>query len=151
MRRSIGALVLTVLSALLAACSSSGNASAPAASTSTTVAPAIATTTTVPRCTVTTQTSLQRIDLTVGGKARYALVHLPAHWDGKTAMPLVLSFHGLGASAENQRSTDGFVARSDKDGFIVVYPQAGIASAYGAAWDLKGEGDVPYVSALLDA
>lgn len=144
MRRSIVALVLT---GLLAACSSSGKASAPAASTST----AATTTTTLPRCTVTTQTSLQRIDLKVGGKARYALVHMPTDWDGKTKVPLILSFHGLGASAENQRTTDGFVARSDEDRFIVVYPQAGIASAYGAAWDLKGEGDVPYVTALLDA
>jgi polyhydroxybutyrate depolymerase len=77
-------------------------------------------------------------------------VHIPAHWNGKTAVPVVLSFHGLGASAAQQRSTDGFVAHSDKDNFIVVYPQAAGASAFGAAWDLKGAKEIPFVTALLD-
>jgi polyhydroxybutyrate depolymerase len=87
----------------------------------------------------------------VGGKPRFALVHLPARWDGKTAVPLILSFHGLGASATSQRSTDGFVARSDRDNFIVVYPQAGgTLGALGAAWDLKGTSELTFVNALLD-
>ena len=80
---------------------------------------------------------MQVINVNVGGKPRYALVHLPAHWDGKTSVPVVLSFHGLGSSAEQQRSTDGFVAHSDKENFIVVYPQAGgTLGSLGAAWQL---------------
>ena len=145
MRRSTTLLALCVL---LAACSSKGNASAPGTTTSTTTEP---TTTTIAPCTVVTQTKLTRVDLTVGGKPRYALVHIPARWNGKTSVPLILSFHGLGASAEQQRSTDGFVARSDKDNFIVVYPQAGSTlGSFGAAWNLKDAAELPYVTALLD-
>ncbi|MGO9875169.1 MAG: alpha/beta hydrolase family esterase [Acidimicrobiia bacterium] len=88
--------------------------------------------------------------LKVGGQDRYALVHIPVHWDGDTAVPVVLSFHSLGANAAEQRSTDGFVPLSDKHNFIVVYPQAGgAAGALGAAWNLRATGDVDYVKALL--
>src|SRR5262249_45855848 len=102
------------------------------------------------RCTVTSQTKLARIDLKIGGKAHYALVHVPSGWNGKTALPVVLSFHGLGANADNQRSTDGFVARSDRDKFIVAYPQAAGSGPFGAAWDLRGTSDIAFVKALLD-
>ena len=148
MRRLIA---LFALAALLAACSSSGHsATAPvttvASGTTTTV-----TSTTTPRCTATTAPKLTRINLTVDGKPRYTLVHIPAHWSGTTAVPVVLSFHGLGASAASQRSTDGFVAHSDKDNFIVVYPQAGGSlSNFGSAWDLKGNSEITFVQALLD-
>ena len=137
MRRMTALLALT---GLLAACSSGADASAPRA-----------TTTTLPRCTVTTQTDLTRIDLPVDGKPRFALVHLPRHWDGKSAVPVVLSFHGLGSTADQQRTTDGFDVRSDKDNFIAVYPQAGgNLGSLGAAWELKGTSEVGYVRAVLD-
>jgi polyhydroxybutyrate depolymerase len=141
MRRTLGILVLA---AGLAACSSSGHTATPSP-------PSAATTTTTPACTVTSEPKLARIDLKIDGQDRYALVDTPAHWNGKTALPLVLSFHGLGASAEQQRGTDGFVADSDKQNFIVVYPQAGNAAGqFGAAWDLKGGTDLGFVKRLLD-
>lgn len=144
MRRLIS---LLVLGGLLTACSSAGHsATAPSVPASTAV-----TTTTTPRCTATAAPKLTRINLKVGGKSRYALVHIPAHWNGKTAVPLILSFHGLGSTAEQQRGTDGFVAHSDKDNFIVVYPQAGgTLRNLGAAWDLKGSSEITFVNALLD-
>ena len=146
MRRLIRGLVLAALPvSLLAACSSSGRSATSPSTTATAV-----TTTTTPRCTQTAPPKLTRIDLKVGGKDRYALVHIPAHWKGTTAVPLVLSFHGLGTSAEQQRGTDGFVAHSDKDNFVVVYPQAGGALGnLGAAWDLRGDSEVAFVNALL--
>ena len=140
-------MVLIVLAGLLAACSSSGKSAAPR-NTATTVPATTATTT--PTCTVHSPTKLTRIDENVAGKARYTLVHIPAHWDGKTPAPVVLSFHGLGASAASQRSTDGFVAHSDKDNFIVVYPQAAPSKGnFGAAWDLKGTTEITFVNDLL--
>jgi polyhydroxybutyrate depolymerase len=139
-------IVPLVLAGLLAACSSSGRSASPE-NTATTV-PTV--TTTIPRCTVKSQPELERIDLNVGGKARYALVHVPVHWNGKSALPVVLSFHGLGSNADQQRTLDRFVAHSDKDNFIVVYPQAsGSLADLGAAWDLKGTSEVTFVKALL--
>src|SRR3954451_792876 len=139
-------LSVVALAALLAACSSGGGTATAPSSTS-----AAVTTTTVPRCTATAPPKLARVDLNVGGKDRYALVHIPAHWNGKTRVPLVVSFHGLGSTAEQQRSSDNFVTHADKDNFIVVYPQAGgEVGDFGAAWDLRGDSEVVFVNALLD-
>jgi polyhydroxybutyrate depolymerase len=145
MTRSVALLAIL---GFISACSSESNKATPTSKPATTAA--ATTSTTLPRCTVERPTKLERIDLTVRGKARYALVHIPERWDGAAPVPVVLSFHGLGASATQQRSTDGFVASSDKDEFIVVYPQAGgTLGAFGAAWDLRGTGEVAYVEALL--
>src|SRR4051794_19060626 len=131
--------VLIVVTVALAACSSSGHTATPppapsAASTTTTTLAAAPT----PGCSKPQPKNLERIDLKVGGQPRYALVHVPIHSDNTKPLPLVLSFHGLGASAVNQRGTDGFVAHSDKENFIVAYPQAGgTLSSLGAAWNFK--------------
>jgi polyhydroxybutyrate depolymerase len=140
MRRTTTALVLA---ALLAACSSSGDTATPP----TTSAP---TTTTTPACTVASQPKLARINLKIDGDDRFALVHVPARWDGETPVPVVLSFHGLGSTAEQQRASDGFVGRSDNDNFIVVYPQAGNRGSVAAAWDLRGDTDLRFVRQILD-
>ena len=138
-------MAVILLAGLVSACSSGGDSSAPASSSSTTSS------TTTPRCTGTTEAGLERIDLTVDGKARNALVHLPAGWDGTTPVPVVLSFHGLGSTASQQRTNDGFVARSDSDKFIVVHPEAGgELGKLGSAWDLEGDSEIHFVTALLD-
>jgi len=96
---------------------------------------------------------MERIDLTVDGVPRYALVHLPVGWDGTTSVPLVLSFHGLGSNAAQQMSNDNFTALADRDRVIVAYPNAGSdLGPLGAAWKLASpDDDIPFVTALLDA
>jgi len=142
MRRTTTALVFAAT--LFAACSSSGD-------TATVPATSAPTTTTTPSCAVTSQPKLNRINLRIDGRDRYALVHVPTKWDGETPIPVVLSFHGLGSSATQQRSNDGFVARSDTDNFIVVYPQAESSNgSFGAAWDLRGDSDLRFVKQVLD-
>ena len=88
-RRPLISLALIVLAAGLAGCASgSDNSDARSATTTDPPTP----TTTVPSCTVTTDLTTQRVDLTVDGVPRYALVHLPVGWDGTTvgsARPVV--------------------------------------------------------------
>jgi polyhydroxybutyrate depolymerase len=50
-------------------------------------------------------------------------VHVPPSYDGSTPVPLVLDLHGAGSNKAQQRLISGFQARSDAEGFIVVYPQ----------------------------
>jgi polyhydroxybutyrate depolymerase len=60
----------------------------------------------------------------IGGLTRMYRVHVPAKYDPAVPTPLLLSFHGGGADMEYQ-STDkyyGQVAKSESDGFIVVFP-----------------------------
>ncbi len=67
--------------------------------------------------------------VSVGGTSRKYTVHVPASYTGRTAVPLVLDFHGLMGSAANEKSTSGYLALSDKEGFIIVYPE-GIDQAW---------------------
>jgi polyhydroxybutyrate depolymerase len=52
------------------------------------------------------------------------VVHVPASYTGKTRVPLVVDMHGSGQNAANQQGTSGWGGKADKNGFIVVYPNA---------------------------
>jgi len=56
-----------------------------------------------------------------GGRNRTYLVHVPPLY-GSSELPVVLNFHGGGGSAAGQRDYSNMNAVSDRDGFIVVYP-----------------------------
>lgn len=66
-----------------------------------------------------------------GGLRREFLIHVPRGYDNKTAVPLVLNFHGATSNAEQQRTLFSLMdATSDAKNFIVVYPQG-----VGASWN----------------
>jgi len=50
-------------------------------------------------------------------------LHVPAAYTGQTPVPLVLDFHGIYMNARVERQTSGFRALSEKEGFIVAYPE----------------------------
>jgi polyhydroxybutyrate depolymerase len=89
-----------------------------------------------------------------GGHLRLVIVHLPANYTGKTAMPLVLNLHGSESTAQAQEVFSGMDATSDADGFIVAYPQALIPAAGGYDWNIPGVpllgGQYPPASAAND-
>lgn len=60
--------------------------------------------------------------ITHDGIERTYILHVPSSYDASKPIPLVLSFHGGGGNAENQRRVSGFNELADKNGFIVVYP-----------------------------
>jgi polyhydroxybutyrate depolymerase len=60
--------------------------------------------------------------ITVGNLNRNYLVHIPATYDSKKPMPVVLAFHGGGANADSMVAFSGLNKKSDDAGFIVVYP-----------------------------
>jgi polyhydroxybutyrate depolymerase len=72
-----------------------------------------------------------------GGKTRQYIVHVPTSYTGKTAVPLVVDYHGLllsNTSELQQAAPHGYAAEADKEGFIVVFPNAVGAPLYG--WDV---------------
>jgi polyhydroxybutyrate depolymerase len=111
-----------------------------------------------PACaTATTAPSITRLDVTVDGTARSALVHLPSTATGTDPLPVVLSFHGAESSAAVQQATDGLTTTADTEGFVVVYPEGlrvdldeQVTDVPG--WDVAGQTvDEPaFVAALLD-
>lgn len=84
--------------------------------------------------------------LVFDGLTRTYLVHLPPAARTNGALPLLLAFHGStdsGAVIEQRTGLDG---TADRDGFVVVYPDAD-----GANWNAVGAGvdDVGFVRALI--
>ena len=104
-----------------------------------------------------TQAPVERVDVTVDGAPRTALAHVPATSTGTEPLPVVLSFHGAGATAAIQQATDGLTAKSDEEGFVVVHPEGLVVDASDqvtgmTGWDVDGnQVDEPaFVAALLD-
>jgi len=63
-------------------------------------------------------------ELTSGGQVRKYKIHVPSSYQPEKSTALVLGFHGAGSSAATFESYSGFNAVSDREGFIMVYPDA---------------------------
>lgn len=92
----------------------------------------------------------------VDGKERSYLMYVPSGYDGATALPLLLVFHGFGSSPENIMALSDFNTLAEAEGFLVVYPRA---SEQPATW-YNGVGllrpvddarDLRFVDELLQA
>lgn len=99
--------------------------------------------------------------LSVDGRQRSYILHLPPSYNNKTKMPLVIVLHGGGGNAENIMTTTGFSAKADAAGFIVVYPNGtsrlnndnlltwNAGNCCGYALDNNVD-DVSFIRALID-
>jgi polyhydroxybutyrate depolymerase len=65
----------------------------------------------------------------VDGRSRVYDVHVPPGYDGSTAVPLVIDFHGFTSNKDEQAFVSGMIPLSDVEGFIVVHPQ-GISDSW---------------------
>ncbi|MEL7449893.1 MAG: PHB depolymerase family esterase [Pseudomonadota bacterium] len=92
----------------------------------------------------------------VDGVTRGYLAYLPAGYDGSTAMPLMISFHGGSSTALDQLALSDMRALADQDGVILAYPQ-GLPEFPGGPtiWNSvgpfsNGVDEVGFVAALID-
>lgn len=77
--------------------------------------------------------------LIVDGLVRKAIVHLPAGYQQKDSLPMVMVFHGARLSGRIAEEVTGFNKLSNTENFIVVYPDA-----VHRQWnDGRNEGDTP--------
>ena len=101
----------------------------------------------------------------IKGLLRSYLMHLPASYDKSRLWPLVIVLHGGGGEAKTMDPLTDFNALADKQGFVVVYPEAykhlitgpGLSQHWN---DGRGEAgiraqaenidDVAFISALID-
>ncbi len=99
------------------------------------------------------------IALKHGGRERSAIVHVPARAQEKTALPVVLNFHGGGGHGANEQDYSLMDRLADRETFIAVYPNgtgrfekrlltwnAGSCCAYAAINNID---DVGFVRALI--
>jgi polyhydroxybutyrate depolymerase len=96
----------------------------------------------------------ESLDLKHGGINRTSLVYVPSSYDGKTPVPLVLSFHGRHGEGKDQAKLSDLHKVGERKGFIVVYPD-GVGKSWNALHgtgdaEARGIDDVGFVDALLD-
>jgi polyhydroxybutyrate depolymerase len=91
-------------------------------------------------------TVLRSID--VDGRTRTYLVHVPRALDRAKPAPLVFVFHGAGCDATSLVRATGLDALADREGFVVVYPNA---VGPGRTFDVSAgpSNDVRFVDLLL--
>jgi polyhydroxybutyrate depolymerase len=90
-------------------------------------------------------------ELISGGQVRQYRLHVPSSYQPEKPAALVLGFHGAGSSAATFESYSGFNAVSDREGFIVVYPDA--TEEYHAWHSTPGPGnpDIDFARDLIEA
>lgn len=94
------------------------------------------------------------------GRRRWYTVHVPANWDGRRPLAVVLNLHGGGGNAEITARQTRMNEVADRHGFIVVYPEgtgrlrrslltwnAGRCCAYAVDNNID---DVGFIGAVLD-
>jgi polyhydroxybutyrate depolymerase len=88
----------------------------------------------------------------VDGVERAYLIHVPASWDRRAPIALLLVFHGAGSDAESMVKATGFEAWAETEPTLIVYPRARRATK---RFDVDGTRakpgvDVRFVDVLLE-
>ncbi|MFJ8789086.1 alpha/beta hydrolase family esterase [Streptomyces sp. NPDC102462] len=114
--------------------------------------PATATATASATATATTRAPLTRERLRVDGRTRAYLLHRPAE-GGDGRRPLVIAFHGRGASAAEMREQSRLEEDARARGTLVAYPE-GLRAAWGAGTQVTRQrpdvdADVRFAEALI--
>jgi polyhydroxybutyrate depolymerase len=102
----------------------------------------------------TLDTTVTEVDLEVDGVTRRYELHVPPAYDGRTPLPLVLTFHGFGGRPAQIRMFTQMDATADARGFVVVYPE-GLDESWnaGVCCGLSAENevdDVGFVRAVIE-
>jgi polyhydroxybutyrate depolymerase len=158
-RRSLARWVVIAAAPIaLAACGGGGGSGHPSSATSAPATPPSSTTSasasgsSASGCGTAAPSGSTTLALTIGGRSRTVIVHVPTGYSGSSQEPLVLNMHGSGSTAAGQEAFTGMDATADSDGFIVAYPQGVITEGSGFDWNvpgvpLVGGGSVPAGSA----
>ena len=71
----------------------------------------------------------------VGSVARSYVLHVPATYDGKTPVPLVVDFHGIGETGSTELASSPYPAHLDPEGVVMAFPD-GLKGPVGTDWNV---------------
>jgi polyhydroxybutyrate depolymerase len=99
------------------------------------------------------QTGNTSMTVQVGAVTRSYVLHVPASYDGSQPVPLVLDFHGVGGTGEEESTSSPYPAVTDPEGVIMAFPD-GLAGPAGTAWNMgpccvEDVDDVGFARALV--
>ncbi|WP_447765188.1 alpha/beta hydrolase family esterase [Sphingopyxis panaciterrae] len=99
-----------------------------------------------PRCDLGAPGTTQRV--AIGDTGRTMLIHMPAGVRRIRNLPLVFLFHGSGSTGQAMLDSSGLAATSDRHGFLLAAPDAGIPVGKGFVWNIPG---VPTITGKIPA
>jgi poly(3-hydroxybutyrate) depolymerase len=91
---------------------------------------------------ILTQGYAQTRTMQIAGVSRKYIVHAPSGLDNP---PLVFNIHGYDMDAASEQSYTKMDAVSDREKFIVVYPEA-----LNRSWDLSGANDFTFILEIIE-
>jgi polyhydroxybutyrate depolymerase len=71
---------------------------------------------------VNQQPSDRKGSISIDGRDRSYVVHIPPAYNGQDPVPLIIALHGGGGNATNAMKMTGMSDKADKAGFVVAYP-----------------------------
>ena len=93
--------------------------------------------------------------ITVESVQREFILYVPASYDGNSSTPLILSYHGLGGTAQAQMDDHDFRPLADAEGFLIAHPEGAPINAAGLqGWNFVNDtlpNDVLFTSAMIDS
>src|ERR1041384_3753788 len=89
-------------------------------------------------CNLAHASGVQQRQLMSGGRERSYRLFVPARYDGRTPLPIVLDLHGSGGTAAGQARNSGFEDIAAREGFVVASLQAD-----GGRWNVPVREDRP--------
>lgn len=76
-----------------------------------------------------------------GDITREYILHVPSGYDGSSALPLVIAYHGNGGCADQFAAYEAQLeSTADSNGFLLAYPQGVIRAKGAAEWDPGDDG-----------
>ena len=91
----------------------------------------------------TYQSGNHNMSVTVNGKKRTFVMHVPSAYTGDKAVPLVVDYHPIGGSGQRQMQDTEYNSKTDPEGVISLYPDGtsmggsgGGAMSYMPGWNV---------------
>lgn len=89
----------------------------------------------------------QIMSVTVDGKKRTFIMHVPSAYKGDKAVPLVVDYHEIGGSGNGQYSSTNYRSKTDPEGVITLYPDGTSKGSGGMMGNMPGWNVGPCCSA----
>jgi len=93
-----------------------------------------------------------KMSVTVDGKKRSFIMHVPSAYKGDKPVPLVVDYHPIGGSGSNQLSNTKYKALTDPEGVISLYPD-GTSKNGMAGWNVgpccSNDDDVKFTREMI--
>ena len=97
----------------------------------------------------------QNMSVTVDGKQRTFIMHIPSAYKGDKPVPLVIDYHPIGGSGNGEFGSSPYKAKTDPEGVITLYPDGtGKPGGMGNGWNVgpccSNDDDVKFSYAMID-